>query len=418
MMTETSIINSSNISGMLQRTLNQVEPRLVDHGKRVAFLVSRMLDVQGNWSFKDKQDICFLSLLHDVGAYKTEEIERMVQFESENIWGHSIYGYLFLYYLSPLQRWADVVLLHHVSAEKMNRFTSKHKELAQILNLSDRVDMFFCEYGLKREKLYAYLDEARGKRFESSVVDLFFEAEKRYSLLESLDRGIEFQDVLENVDMKMEEVDEYLKMMTFAIDFRSCHTVTHTITTTNISYLVAKLMGLDEEQIRHVYYGAMLHDLGKIGIPVEILEFPGRLSNQAMTIMRTHVDITEKILGGAVDTVTARIALRHHEKLNGSGYPRKLEADQLTIEERIVAVADIVSALLGTRSYKEAYSMEKVISIITQQAGQGLIDKAVVDTIVTHFDTILDEVKSLCSPILKIYNGLNSEYERLILQFQ
>ncbi|MBS6645681.1 MAG: HD domain-containing protein [Clostridiaceae bacterium] len=418
MMTETSIINSSNISGMLQRTLNQVEPRLVDHGKRVAFLVSRMLDVQGNWSFKDKQDICFLSLLHDVGAYKTEEIERMVQFESENIWGHSIYGYLFLYYLSPLQRWADVVLLHHVSAEKMDRFTSKHKELAQILNLSDRVDMFFCEYGLKREKLYAYLDEARGKRFESSVVDLFFEAEKRYSLLESLDRGIEFQDVLENVDMKMEEVDEYLKMMTFAIDFRSCHTVTHTITTTNISYLVAKLMGLDEEQIRHVYYGAMLHDLGKIGIPVEILEFPGRLSNQAMTIMRTHVDITEKILGGAVDTVTARIALRHHEKLNGSGYPRKLEADQLTIEERIVAVADIVSALLGTRSYKEAYSMEKVISIITQQAGQGLIDKAVVDTIVTHFDIILDEVKSLCSPILKIYNGLNSEYERLILQFQ
>lgn len=418
MMTETSIINSSNISGMLQRTLNQVEPRLVDHGKRVAFLVSRILDVQGNWSFKDKQDICFLSLLHDVGAYKTEEIERMVQFESENIWGHSIYGYLFLYYLSPLQKWADVVLLHHVSAEKLDRFTSKHKELAQILNLSDRVDMFLCEYGLKREKLFAYLDEARGKRFESSVVDLFFEAEKRYGLLESLDRGIGFQDVLENVDMKMEEVDEYLKMMTFAIDFRSCHTVTHTITTTNISYLVAKLMGLDEEQIRHVYYGAMLHDLGKIGIPVEILEFPGRLSNQAITIMRTHVDITEKILGGAVDTVTARIALRHHEKLNGSGYPRKLEADQLTIEERIVAVADIVSALLGTRSYKEAYSTEKVISIITQQAGQGLIDKAVVDTIVTHFDTILDEVKSLCSPILKIYNGLNSEYERLILQFQ
>lgn len=417
-MTETSIINSSNISGMLQRTLNQVEPRLVDHGKRVAFLVSRMLDVQGDWGGRDKQDICFLSLLHDVGAYKTEEIEKMIQFESENIWGHSIYGYLFLYYLSPLQKWADAVLLHHVSAKKLDGFTSQNKELAQILNLADRVDMFFCEYGAHREKLYAYLNEARGGRFLDPVVDLFFEAEKRYDLLERLDRGIGFQDVLEYVDMKMEEVDEYLKMMTFAIDFRSCHTVTHTITTTNISYLVAKLMGLNDEQVRHVYYGAMLHDLGKIGVPVEILEFPGRLSNQAMAIMRTHVDITEKILGGDVDEVTTRIALRHHEKLNGSGYPKKLCAEQLTMEERIVAVADIVSALLGTRSYKEAYSSDKVISIITQQAEQGLLDKDVVGTIVVHFEEILGEVRRLCSPILKIYNGLNSEYERLILQFQ
>ena len=89
-MTETSIVNCSNISGMIQRTLNEVDSRLIDHGMRVAFLVSGLLDVQGIYDQKEKQDICFLSLLHDVGAYKTEEIAQMVRLESENIWGHSI----------------------------------------------------------------------------------------------------------------------------------------------------------------------------------------------------------------------------------------------------------------------------------------------------------------------------------------
>lgn len=63
-----SVVNSNNISGLIQRTLNHVDPRLVDHGKRVAYLVSRMLDIDGTFTEKEKQDICFLALLHDVGA--------------------------------------------------------------------------------------------------------------------------------------------------------------------------------------------------------------------------------------------------------------------------------------------------------------------------------------------------------------
>ena len=94
----------------------------------------------------------------------------------------------------------------------------------------------------------------------------------------------------------------------------------------------ARILGMSEEQIRQIYYGALLHDLGKIGIPVEILEFPGKLSPQAMNIMRTHVNITEEILGGTIDPAITKIAIRHHEKLDGSGYPRGLKANELTLE--------------------------------------------------------------------------------------
>ena len=80
-----AVVNSNNISGLIERTLNYVDPRLVDHGKRVASLVYGMLAVQKKYSAKDIQDSCILAMLHDIGAYKTEQINRMAQFESEDI---------------------------------------------------------------------------------------------------------------------------------------------------------------------------------------------------------------------------------------------------------------------------------------------------------------------------------------------
>lgn len=408
-----SVVNSNNISGLIQRTLNHVDSRLVDHGKRVAYLVSRMLDTDGTFTSKERQDICFLALLHDVGAYKTEEINEMAKFETEDIWEHSIYGYLFLYHLSPLKDWAEVVLYHHVSADGLAGVEKKIARVSQLLNLADRVDMFWL-HNPNEAALVHYLDKNRGRRFQNEVVDLFFETEEREHLIGDINGEPALQSILSDVTLSVQECEKYLKMMIYAIDFRSQHTVTHTITTTSISTSTARILGMSEEQIRQIYYGALLHDLGKIGIPVEILEFPGKLSPQAMNIMRTHVNITEEILGGTIDPAITKIAIRHHEKLDGSGYPRGLEANELTLEEQVVAVSDIISALLGTRSYKEAYSKAKTLAILDEQASGGKINADIVAILKTHFDEILTEVTENCTPILHTYYGLQKEYELLL----
>lgn len=218
--------------------------------------------------------------------------------------------------------------------------------------------------------------------------------------------------------MSVEECEEYLRMLIFSIDFRSQHTVTHTITTTCISCSIARLMGMEEQQIHNIYYGALLHDLGKIGIPVEILEFPGKLSPQAMKIMRTHVGITEEILGGKIHPAVTRIAVRHHEKLDGSGYPRGIGGDDLTPEEQVVAVSDIVSALLGTRSYKKAYSSDMTLSILQEQAESGKISREIVNIVSGHFEEILSDISEKNTPILSTYNGLNEEFGVLLQQCQ
>ncbi|MEA5003228.1 MAG: HD domain-containing protein [Christensenella sp.] len=415
------IIDDNNISDLLQRTLNCVDPRLVDHGKRVAFIVSKMLQTQNKYTLKEQQQICFLALLHDIGAYKTEEIDQMVRFETEDIWDHAVYGYLFIRYLSPLGAYAPAILLHHLNYDRMELVktldvSSLHKEIAQILFLADRVDIFRETYGNKKDELNSYLERSKDKRFSSEAVELFFHAEEKHHIMEGLDVPVDFQEMIGEIAFTREEVRMYIDMIVFTIDFRSEYTVTHTITTTQIAYEAARMMGLSEKAMHKIYYGAMLHDLGKIGIPVEILEFPGKLSAQAMRVMQTHVDITAEILGNSFDHEVMRIAVRHHEKIDGSGYPNGLNAKELSISERIVAVADIVSALNGVRSYKDAFPKEKTLSIIGKMSENGQLDTQAVDMITAHFDEIMETVRERCKPVLETYDKLQAEYKTLMKQ--
>ena len=89
-------IENKGILGIMRRSCNYVDPRLMNHGYRTSYLVSKILKKTGKYSAVQMRDICILAMLHDIGAYKTEEISRMLEFETENVWEHSNYGYLFI----------------------------------------------------------------------------------------------------------------------------------------------------------------------------------------------------------------------------------------------------------------------------------------------------------------------------------
>lgn len=406
-----------DVIALLQNTLNQIDPRLVDHGKRVAFLAVHMLRTQGGYAQKQIQDMAMLALLHDVGAYKTDEIDRMLRFETVDVWEHSIYGYLFLRDLSPLREQAEVVLYHHLRYDWQREMDARYAMLSQILSIADRVDVFQEHMQGGEQLLHAYLAKSRGGAFAPEAVDLFWKAEGEHGLLRRLREPVALCEAAGDRLLPGAEAAAYLKMMSFAIDCRSPHTVTHTITTIQISVALSRLLAQDETAQRQVYYGALLHDLGKIGIPARILEYPGKLSPEDMAVMRTHVALTGKILDGRLTPEITRIALRHHEKLDGSGYPEGLRAEALTLSERIVAVADIVSALCGTRSYKEAFPKEKTLGILSAQARDGLLDAQVVAVVTRHFDSIMDEVRRECAPLLTIYSRMHSEYADIMQRF-
>jgi putative two-component system response regulator len=150
-------------------------------------------------------------------------------------------------------------------------------------------------------------------------------------------------------------------------------------------------MGLNEKVTETLLYAAPMHDIGKIGIPDRILLKPGKLDPDEWEIMKTHTLIGARILEGSATgfiRLGEVIALSHHEKWDGSGYPRGLKGDQIPLVGRIVAIADVFDALMSKRPYKEAFSLKKSYEIIRAGRG-GHFDPAVVDAFFSISDQLL-----------------------------
>jgi putative two-component system response regulator len=135
-----------------------------------------------------------------------------------------------------------------------------------------------------------------------------------------------------------------------------------------------------------------MHDLGKIGIPDSIMLKPGKLTEQEFEVMKTHPAIGAHILGdddSDLINLAKIVALTHHEKFNGKGYPNGLAGTDIPIEGRIVAIADVFDALTSVRPYKEAWSVEKAISFMQEQSGEHF-DPELITLFIQELDQILE----------------------------
>jgi len=405
------LLKNEKVIDIMEKTLNQVDARLIDHGKRVAYLIFKMLEPHRTFTNQQLRDICILSMLHDVGAYKTEEIDKMVIFETIDVWEHSIYGYLFLRYFSPLKELSPAILFHHAECEEINHLDPSLQLLAQLISLCDRADVFVQHKG-SADAFKAHLEKYRDIKYRSDIVDMFLASGINIdTAFDGIDSDAAFNRIFRDTPLTKDEVSGYIKMIIFSIDFRSSQTVIHTIAATCIAGMLAGFLGANEGEIMRIKTGAMLHDIGKVGIPLHILESTERLSDSDMEIMKTHVEITEKILHGNVDDDVKHMATRHHEKLCGAGYPKRLDSGDIALYDRVISIADIFSALCGARSYKSAYSKEKIIGVLTDMSGD--LDPEIVSLTITHFDQILEEVNRESLPVIEKYNAMNEEYQQI-----
>lgn len=138
---------------------------------------------------------------------------------------------------------------------------------------------------------------------------------------------------------------------------------------------IARRLGLDETRVGLLANAAPLHDIGKLAIPGAILAKRGPLSPEERTVMRSHARLGyELLIGGSspILAVGAQIALRHHERFDGSGYPDGLAADEITLEARIVAVADVYDALVSDRPYKRAWAAADALAYLRAERGRQL----------------------------------------------
>lgn len=159
---------------------------------------------------------------------------------------------------------------------------------------------------------------------------------------------------------------------------------------------------------------AFLHDIGKIATPVEILEKPGRLTDEEMKTMREHIVYSEKILRGIVPDVITDIAVRHHERPNGKGYPHGLSSGDLTKRQRILACADVMSALAGKRSYKVPFTKEQTVNIISAMAKKGDLDADICSVLINNYDSIHEKAEKAVLKTEQTYERIKKEYSELL----
>ena len=158
-----------------------------------------------------------------------------------------------------------------------------------------------------------------------------------------------------------------------AAEYKDNETGMHVIRMSHFARLLALAAGCDAQWADDLMHAAPMHDVGKIGIPDAILQKPGKLTSEEWAVMRTHPEVGAQIIGehpSGVLRLARSLALEHHEKWDGSGYPAGLAGEAISLEARIVALADVFDALTSERPYKAAWPVEQAMALITEQAGQ------------------------------------------------
>ena len=244
-------------------------------------------------------------------------------------------------------------------------------------------------------------EQHEGQGFELGAVDYIAKPVKPRIVLARVRTHLALSDqqhVLES--MVRERTDQLyttrlkvIRRLGRAGEYRDNETGMHIVRMSKYSRELATAMGMPGNWTDLLYNAAPMHDIGKIGIPDAVLLKPGKLDPDELVIMRTHAEIGARIIGdpegSELFALAASVAMTHHEKWDGSGYPNGLSGEHIPLEGRIVAVADVFDALTSERPYKKAWTVDDALALLSQEKGRHF-DPAIVDTFIEILPTILD----------------------------
>ena len=210
-------------------------------------------------------------------------------------------------------------------------------------------------------------------------------------------RNILQEEVEESVATIKERELESLLLLGKASEYKDADTGNHILRVGRYSAMIMEKLGGSNEAQELMLYSAPLHDVGKIGIPDNILNKNGKLTDEEYEFMKTHTTKGYELLSGSKSKYLdagAVIALSHHEKYDGSGYPRGLKGGDIPFYGRIVAIADVFDALMSERVYKNSWTLEQTISYIKEQSGIHF-DPTIVDVFLANIDKAINIMKNL-----------------------
>ncbi|MBF0270412.1 MAG: response regulator [Alphaproteobacteria bacterium] len=249
-------------------------------------------------------------------------------------------------------------------------------------------------------------DETRMKALQAGARDFVNKPFKRWEVLLRIRNLLETRHFFKRQRLRADELEEVVRERTREVretqlqiierlgragEYRDEETGQHVLRMSHASHKLALAAGLDVATAELILYATPMHDVGKIGISDTILLKPGRLDPEERKVIETHAAIGAEIIGehgSELLTMARNVALYHHEKWDGSGYPHGLKGEEIPIEARIAAICDVFDALTSPRPYKEAWPLEGVVALFKDQAGKHF-DPRLVDLFLGMLPDIL-----------------------------
>ncbi|MHB8156370.1 MAG: HD-GYP domain-containing protein [Desulfocucumaceae bacterium] len=381
-------INVKDIFNSLSTALDFTYTGLSSHHKRVAFMAVKLADQMG-LDVETKKKIFLAAIIHDIGAMSMYEKELLWDLEIKDPYPHSDFGFQMIKDIKFLIPVSNIIMSHHDCWKGNNPSGLSGREIpleSRIILAVDRLDVLINHDQYILHQTDSIMSRLKG--LSGSLIDPCIYEELVY-LTESecfwLDLVSDYlphllhqivDDFYISFDFNM--VFDISRLFAKVIDHKSIFTHKHSRLVAASARLLAEVHGFSRDDTEKLVVAGLLHDLGKLSIPEEILEKPGKLTPGEFLIIKRHTYYTHRILEGisGFEEIN-RWASFHHEKIDGTGYPFRLKEESIPMGARFMAVSDVFAALAEDRPYRRGMPREQITNILNDMSGSALDSQAV-----------------------------------------
>ncbi|UCF30800.1 MAG: HD domain-containing protein [bacterium] len=386
---------------VLSDVMDMISPLVHNHQKRAAYIAMRLGEEYG---LKADQvtELVLAGLLHDIGAFSLRDRLDTLDFEFDDPHRHARLGYQLIKGFSGLSRVALIILYHHLPWQTQGYEEPDGRQVliqSHILHLADRVSILMDEEKDILDQVIPIVDvvmSRMGTTFMPSLSKPLMSLALRESFwLNAASPFLEAR-LRERLDghlpvLQPEDLSDLSTLLSRIIDYRSHYTATHSCGVAATAEALARTMDLPEETCRLMRIAGHLHDMGKLAVPSEIIEKPARLSAEEYGIVMDHPRRAARILNALPDLGEAsQWVAQHHERLDGSGYPNHSGGMDISLGSRILAVADVFTAVTEDRPYRKAMTRDMPLRFLMDLADSQQLDPEVMSVMESRFDDLND----------------------------
>ena len=334
-------------------------------------------------------NVVLASAIHDIGALHVTERDKLLYIDAIDPEPHQIMGERIIGDFAPFAHISHIIRHHHVVYQdildgKVNRDDIPIE--CYIIHLADRIDVLYETHPGETDFIISEINKRFGTVFLPELQDTFNKLASTPEFWEKITDDSFYDLLLMSINdascvIDDDSLESLAELFSRIVDFKSEWTMNHSKSVSVLADHIARLYGLDEKKCFSLRIAGYLHDIGKIAIPIEVLDKPGKLDTSEYKTIKMHATYSSLILSRipALGDI-AKWAMLHHEKHDKSGYPLGKGAVDFTIEMDILAFADIFAALAENRPYRAALTQEKILELL-KSFTPDLLDVSVYDVI-------------------------------------